>query len=362
MPCPNTAATVSTAVWPFYLWLGLPLLATLGLMPLYIKGLKRLSPGQVVREDGPQSHLKKQGTPTAGGVLLLVLWALAVVATPWLLPAGLWTAPNGHPLPFWNGSLALLLGGTLALGLLGTWDDALKLLKRHNKGVGGYTKLAVQALVGLAVGAYLLWGRQEATLTLPWLGTVNLGWWYLPYAMLVVTGASNAVNLTDGLDGLAGGALVVSWLTLVLLIGLGLPAISSSLGAMALGHHVSVLLAGGLWLPLLLGFLVFNHNPAKVFMGDAGSLALGGALGIATLLTHQDVASLGFGALYIWEALSVIIQVTVFKRTGQRPFKMAPFHHHLELCGWGERRVVRTLVGGQLLVALLTWLGACYLR
>jgi phospho-N-acetylmuramoyl-pentapeptide-transferase len=362
MPCPNTAAAASTAVWPFYLWLGLPLLATLGLMPLYIQGLKRLSPGQVVREDGPQSHLKKQGTPTAGGVLLLALWALAVMATPWLLPSGLWAAPNGNPLPFWNGSLALLLGGTLALGLLGTWDDALKLLKRHNKGVGGYTKLAVQALIGLAVGAYLLWGRQEATLTLPWLGTVDLGWWYLPYAMLVVTGASNAVNLTDGLDGLAGGALVVSWLTLVLLIGLGLPALSASLGAMALGHHVSVLLAGALWLPLLLGFLVFNHNPAKVFMGDAGSLALGGALGIASLLTHQDIAFLGFGALYIWEALSVIIQVVVFKRTGKRPFKMAPFHHHLELCGWSERRVVRTLVGSQLLLALLTWLGACYLR
>jgi phospho-N-acetylmuramoyl-pentapeptide-transferase len=314
--------------------LPLALMAVLG--KPYITQLKRLAFGQYIREDGPQSHLQKQGTPTAGGVLLMAVWVLVLALIYAINPY------VGQPLPLSWPVLAVLLGVGGILFSLGFSDDALKILKKQNKGLGGYAKLALQAGAGLLLGVVSLTLFNHDGVNC-FGTTVHLSWGYLLYSVFAVMATSNAVNLTDGLDGLASGALITSFLGLALLLGAGLAGLMPLV--LPLPVACSLLVVCLATLSVLFGFLLFNHNPAQVFMGDSGSLTLGGVLATVTLLAQQDAWLLLLGLLYVAEAVSVILQVLWFKRTGKRLFKMAPLHHHFELCGWKETTVVRVLVG-----------------
>jgi phospho-N-acetylmuramoyl-pentapeptide-transferase len=297
-----------------------PVIFSIGLGAPYINYLKRRYMGQFIREDGPQSHLSKAGTPTAGGVLMLAAFVFGIIVM---------TAMQGTA--FLTPPVLIVLGITLGFGLLGFVDDYLKISKKKNKGVSGYTKLMVQVGVGLALGFYVLnHSPTGGTVNFFGLFSLNMGWFYPIFSAFVITGASNSVNLTDGLDGLASGTLLMSFMTLsLLLFGISVPDLALT----------SQLLAGA-----CLGFLMFNRHPARIFMGDTGSLALGGALGALVILGHIEMWITLLGSIYILEALSVILQVISFKTTGKRIFRMSPLHHHFELCGMKETQVVYSFV------------------
>lgn len=315
---------------------GLPFALMALLTPRFVLWLKRLSLGQYIREDGPASHQKKQGTPTGGGLLMLGVATVSIVLIAVL--NGPWVTPTTQ-------LFVLALVVLWILGGLGLMDDGLKILKKNNKGVTGYTKLAVQALVGLLVGWALYGVHGGGTIhILPKLGVISLGLaGYMGFAMLVVVATSNAVNLTDGLDGLAAGCALISFLTLA--------AIAAWWGGWGILTLVALVMAG-----TVTGFLLYNRHPARVFMGDSGSLALGGMVALIALAARVEWLILLFGVVFVIEALSVVIQVVVFKGTGKRFFRMAPYHHHLELGGLGETIVVRRLWTVQLVGALLTGL------
>lgn len=307
-----------------------PLGVTIAAGRWYIDFLRRRMMGQYIREDGPQSHQGKKGTPTAGGVLILGSFLLAVLALTLLIGPGFLSLP-----------VLLVLGVTIAFGLLGFADDWLKITKKHNKGVSGYTKLVVQLAAGLIVGCVMMQLRPAGPLDVfGW--QANVGWLYPLFATFVIMGASNAVNLTDGLDGLAGSTSLIAFMATALLLA----AIGQ--GDLALLCHA---MAGA-----CLGFLVFNHHPARIFMGDTGSLALGGALGTLAIVSGLDFWLGLLGAIFVVEALSVIFQVISFKTTGRRIFRMSPLHHHFELGGWHETRVVFAFVTFEMLCCLLALL------
>jgi phospho-N-acetylmuramoyl-pentapeptide-transferase len=308
---PFDAATLLAAL--------IPLLASAFLGGPYIKWLKERMFGQFIREDGPQSHQAKAGTPTAGGVLILVTTMIGLLAT-WLLRG------NG----FWNQSVLAVLFVTFVFGLLGFSDDALKIFKKKNKGVTGYTKLAVQVITGLIAGWICLHDNRLGTISFWGLFDIQLGLLYPVFAAFVITGASNAVNLTDGLDGLAAGTAVMSLMTLTLML--------------FFTHSIDLALLTQILAGACLGFLMFNRHPARVFMGDTGSLALGGAIGALAVAGHLEMWLLFLAIIYIVETMSVILQVISFKTTGKRIFRMSPLHHHFELSGWSELRVVYTFI------------------
>jgi phospho-N-acetylmuramoyl-pentapeptide-transferase len=324
----------------------------LGLLfgPLFIERMRTLQYGASnVREDTPDGHRKKAGTPSMGGALIL----LAVTISTLLF------ADLGNRLVW----AALLV--TLGFGAIGFWDDWLKLSKRDSKGLAGKKKLLFQALVVLAVyyGILTDWNFHVAEsfpwlrvgshvdlrLTLPFVPTrlfePNLGWLYLPFMLVVVIGTSNAVNLTDGLDGLAIGPTIVSSMTfLVLSYVAGATIAGFSLaeylriayipGAEELGVFCSAIFGAGV------AFLWYNTYPASVFMGDVGSLALGGGLGTLAVLTKNEVASAILHGVFLAETVSVILQVWSYKTRGKRIFAMAPIHHHFELKGWAEPKII----------------------
>ena len=281
--------------------------------PFFLPLLRRLKFGQSIRQEGPQSHLAKAGTPTMGGVMILTA----------LTAAALVFAPHGP-------ALYLTIFVTLGHGALGFADDFIKVVKKRSLGLTARQKLLGQATIA-AVMAYIalqVMGRSSVV----WLpGTdkyLELGLFYCPFLFLVLVGTTNAVNLTDGLDGLAAG---------VTLIAAGVYGwLSYLFGELSLAVFCAAL-AGA-----TLGFLRYNAHPAKVFMGDTGSLALGGALATVAVLTHTELLLVVIGIVYVAEALSVMIQVTSFKLRGKRIFRMSPLHHHFELCGWSETRVVLT--------------------
>ena len=300
-------------------WLGIP-------------RLRALKMGQVVRQEGPQSHQSKSGTPTMGGLLLVpcgvVVGSLVSPSDPRLLPIGL---------------------VTLAFMVIGGVDDWRSLTKRHNTGLTPKGKLLLQAL---AAGLFLLWaglhGAIPASIALPWGWLLPIGLLIWPLGLFVFLAESNATNLTDGLDGLAAGvgAIVLVGLSLQLMLrgNGGDPALAGYAAALA-----------GAWL----GFLLHNRHPARVFMGDTGSLAMGAALTAIALLSNSLWPLLLMGGLLLAESLSVILQVWVFKATkgadgqGKRLLRMAPLHHHFELGGWSERRVVVSFWGVSLLLVAL---------
>lgn len=301
--------------------------------PILIRWLKKKQyRGQPIREDGPVSHLlTKQGTPTMGGSLILL--ALSVSTLLWSNLADFYV---------W---IVLLL--TLGFGCIGAMDDYLKLTKRNTKGLSGKKKLFLQIVMSAAAtyGVMLLGDPQLATSTsIPFFKNVfiNFGWFYIPFGIFVVVGASNAVNLTDGLDGLAiGPVMIVAGCFVLISYLVGNHVFANYLqiafvpGTGELAIFCGALIGAGL------GFLWYNAPPAMVFMGDTGSLAAGGALGMVAVITKHEFVFAIVGGLFVMEAISVILQVGYFKLTkGKRVFLMAPIHHHFEKKGWSEPTIV----------------------
>lgn len=297
--------------------------------PAILPLLRRLKFGQSIRQEGPESHYAKAGTPTMGG--LMMLGALCVAALAF--------APGGP-------ALYLALFVTLGHAALGFADDFIKVVKKRSLGLTARQKLLGQAAMAAVLAYAAVQVLQRGTAI--WLpGTqlfVDLGFGYYPFLFFVLVGTTNAVNLTDGLDGLAAGVTVIAaavyaWVAYLL-------------GALSLGVFCAALAGAAL------GFLRYNAHPAKVFMGDTGSLALGGALATVAVLTRTELLLVVVGLVYVAEALSVMIQVTSYKWRGKRVFRMSPLHHHFELGGWSETRVVLTFwsaaaAAGLLAVALM---------
>lgn len=308
------------------------LMITFIIGPAVIRWLKKKQgEGQPIRTDGPETHLVKKGTPTMGGLMILVSSVVSTLLWADLTNAFVW----------------IVLGILVGYGLLGFGDDYMKLTKRTHKGVSGKQKLVVQFLLAFAAA----WAIQHysdpthsSALAVPFFKSLllPLGLLYLPFAMVVMVGASNAVNLTDGLDGLAIVPVMIvaaSFALICYLVGnamfAGYLQIHHVPGTGELAVFCAALIGSGM------GFLWFNAQPAEVFMGDTGSLSLGGAIGAISVITKHELVLAILGGLFVAEALSVIIQVGYFKATGgKRFFRMAPLHHHFEKAGWPESKVV----------------------
>ena len=299
--------------------------------PWMIERLSRYQIGQVIREEGPQTHFKKAGTPTMGGLLILVA----------ILASTLLWADLG------NRFVWVVLGVTALFGLVGFWDDYLKLIKKNSKGLIARYKYFWQSVGGLAA-ALVLWytakSPADTTLYLPFLKNFALplgfvGFVVLTYLMIV--GMSNAVNLTDGLDGLAiMPAVMVAAALGVFAYASGNAVFASYLAIPAVPQAGELLIVCAALVGAGLGFLWFNTYPAQVFMGDIGALALGAALGTIAVIVRQELVVLVMGGIFVLETASVILQVASFKLTGKRIFRMAPIHHHFELKGWAEPKVI----------------------
>lgn len=297
--------------------------------PHFIAWLKGHQIGQVVRDDGPESHWSKRGVPTMGGMLILA--AMTISALLWC--------------DLTNGFLWLLLATSLFYGAIGAADDWKKIKKGNSRGLSAREKLALQGGGAVAAACILFFAsRHGGVLSVPFFKSFqpDLGWWYIPFAVLVIVGASNAVNLTDGLDGLATGPIVITASTyLVFAYAAGHATIASYLQIPYVPGAGEVTVFCGAIVGGSLGFLWFNCYPAQIFMGDTGSLSLGATLGVIATITRQEFLLVIVGGLFVMEALSVILQVGYFKMThGKRIFLMAPFHHHFEKKGWPEPKVV----------------------
>lgn len=296
--------------------------------PIFIPVLTRMKFGQMVRDDGPQSHLKKTGTPTMGGIIIAVPAAIVALAF----------SKDKDML------LALLI--TVLFGIIGFIDDYLKIKNRRSLGLRAYQKIILQLLVSIFMAVVASGISQVGTEVLvPFTGKfIDLGVLYIPFTVCVLISTVNCVNLTDGLDGLAGGTAVV---------------VLGFFSVIALASiNIGLLVFSGAMIGALLGFLRFNSHPAQVFMGDTGSLALGGSIAALAVITRLSLFILIIGAIYVLEGLSVIIQVAYFKLTeGKRFFKMAPLHHHFELSGWAESKIVSVFIIASIILCLIGILG-----
>jgi phospho-N-acetylmuramoyl-pentapeptide-transferase len=307
----------------------LSLIIVLIFQPIFIRWFKTRALGQPIREDGPQTHLKKQGTPTMGGVVFVLAVILSTVLLADLKNIYIWVA----------------IGVTISYGALGFLDDYRKIKLKNSKGVSAREKLLWQfgtALVAVLILVFCAKGF-STSITVPFIkqGSFDLGWLFIPFAMLVIVSASNAVNLTDGLDGLVTGPVI----TVSLAYGIfayvsGNAKVAEYLliphlpGTGELTIFTAAMIAAGL------GFLWYNSFPAQVFMGDVGALAIGGGLGAVAVMTKQELMFIVAGGVFVVEALSVIIQVGYFKLTRKRIFRMAPIHHHFELGGLSEPKII----------------------
>ena len=307
------------------------LLLSLLLGPAFIRWLRRLQIGQSIRPEGPQSHQDKAGTPTMGGLLIL----LAV-----FVPTLLWARLSN---PF----VWLALGVMLAFGLIGFVDDLLKVRRRQSRGLSGRLKFLLTALVGAVAGWAVLSLPGEfnfpSTVALPFLKTAifDIGVFYIPLVILVLASASHAVNLTDGLDGLATGATLIAAATYAIFTYIAGNSIAAGYLQVPYVRGVGeVTIFCAALVGASLGFLWFNAHPAEMFMGDVGSLAIGGAIGMVAVLSKQELVLVLVGGLFVVEALSVILQVASFQLTGKRVLRMAPLHHHFELGGWAEPKII----------------------
>ncbi|WBW49271.1 phospho-N-acetylmuramoyl-pentapeptide-transferase [Peptoniphilus equinus] len=318
-------ACLAAVLFPF--WTPLAIIIALVSGHFLVPFLRRLKAGQAIREEGPKSHLKKGGTPTIGGIiflfstLLVSLLAIKMPAT----------------------DVLMILFTTFAFGAVGFIDDYIKVIKNRNLGLTAEQKLSLQILVAIVIIGYEFIKGEPTSILIPGLDrTVDLGWFYVPFIIFVVVGTVNSVNLTDGLDGLSSSVTIIVMVFFYI--------VSVKLGAYSIATFC-IVLAGS-----LLGFLFYNKYPAKVFMGDTGSLALGGAVvSVAILLKLPLILPLACG-VYFMETLSVIIQVVSFKTTGRRVFKMSPLHHHFEESGWKETKVVSAFVLAQLVLCVISYI------
>jgi phospho-N-acetylmuramoyl-pentapeptide-transferase len=302
-------------------------LITVLLSPIFIPFLRRLKFGQSIRDEGPKSHQKKTGTPTMGGVMIL----LSIIVTT-LVMTGKFAEPTFKTY--------LLLLVTFGFGLLGFLDDFIKVVMKRNLGLTSRQKLLGQIIISVIFYFILKQNQFSTDVMIPYFDySFDLGWFYVFFITFWLVGFSNAVNLTDGLDGLVSGTAAIAFGAFAIL------SWNQSQFEIAI---FSVAVVGA-----VLGFLVFNAHPAKVFMGDTGSLALGGAIATIAILTKLEILLVIIGGVFVIETLSVILQVASFKTTGKRIFRMSPLHHHYELAGWSEWRVVVTFWAVGLLFAIL---------
>jgi phospho-N-acetylmuramoyl-pentapeptide-transferase len=316
--------------------------------PLFIRKLREFQIGQVIRQEGPATHRTKAGTPTMGGLLIL---------TSVLVPTLLW-ADLRNPI-VWTAVIS-----TTSFGVIGFVDDYLKIVRRSHHGLRPRYKMLWQAIIGVGVGIALLYlaaqipSLYNTRLIFPFFKRIipDLGWFYLPFAALVLVGATNAVNLTDGLDGLAISVFGVAAAAFTALAYVSTHAVFANyLQLVPLSPAAAELtIFCGALVGASLAFLWYNSFPADIFMGDVGSLALGGALGTVALLIKQEFLLVIVGGIFVMEALSVIIQVASFKLTGKRVFRMAPLHHHFELIGWSEPKVIARFLIVAIIFALFS--------
>lgn len=295
------------------LTIGVSFILSVIVAPLCIPLLRRLKFGQQIREEGPQSHLKKAGTPTMGGIIILLAFTIAYIKFSVV-----------------NTDFYVLLIATLGFGLVGFLDDYIKIVFKRSLGLTAKQKLFGQLLFAVII-CYLLVSNDHSTaIGVPGTGWSFDwgGWFYYPFIVLMMLAITNAVNFTDGLDGLLSGVSAIS---------LGAYAIIAIQATSIPAAVCSAAMIGA-----VLGFLVFNAYPAKVFMGDSGSLGIGGAIAAIAIVTKSELLFLIIGGVFVIEILSVVIQVVSFKTRGKRVFKMSPIHHHFELSGWSEWRVVVT--------------------
>ena len=313
--------------------------------PWMVRKLREFQIGQVIRQEGPQSHRAKSGTPTMGGLLIL---------TAALVPTLLWADLT-------NAYVWIAVLTTAAFGAIGFADDYLKIVRRSHHGLRPRYKLGFQVLTGLAVGVVLIVlansTQYNTRLVFPFFKRVipDLGLLYVPFAAFVLAAESNAVNLTDGLDGLA--------ISIFAIAAAAYTALSYVVGNRVLAEYLllthfsgagELTVFCGSLVGASLGFLWYNSYPAEIFMGDVGSLALGAALGTVAILIKQELLLVMVGGVFVLEALSVVIQVASFKMTGKRVFKMAPLHHHFELIGWSEPKVITRFVIVSIIFALFS--------
>lgn len=300
---------------------------SVALLPLLIPALKRLKFGQSIREEGPQGHAHKSGTPTMGGIVIIIT-ALFI--------------PVFFVLRFGsiNTDVVLLLVATLGFGLIGFLDDYIKVVLKRNLGLKSLQKLIGQILVTLLFFFLYVQFGYETVVAIPMTDIViSSGWFFLVFILFFFAASTNAVNLTDGLDGLCSGTSVIAFGAFTV--------IAWSQGNVEVAIFCMAIIGA------LLAFLVFNAYPAKIFMGDTGSLALGGAIAAVALILEVPFLLIIIGGVFMMETLSVIIQVISFKTTGKRVFKMSPIHHHFELCGWSEWKVVTVFWSIGLVLAII---------
>ena len=319
------AATISALIISFILG------------PWIIKVLNKNQIGEEIRLTGPQSHIKKQGTPTMGGILILIS----------LLIPTLFFAKLNNPY------IKIIIFSTIWMGILGFIDDYLKIIKKNKHGLPASSKIIGQILLGSIISLWIFntlpISEFSTKTSIPFLKNINidLGYFYPLMIILVITGSSNAVNLTDGLDGLASGLLAICFIVLAVIAYIsGRVDFSNYLNIIYLPGVGELTIFSAAMAGSCIGFLWFNTSPAEVFMGDTGSLSTGAALGTLAVLLKKELLLAIIGGVFVWEAISVIIQVTYFRYTklrygnGQRYFKMAPIHHHFELSNWPESKVV----------------------
>ena len=306
------------------------MLITFFLGPRIIERLRRFSVTQHVRDEGPQTHIGKTGTPTMGGVLIIISILITILLWGDLTNAYIWV-------------MAFSIVGFGAIGFI---DDYLKIIKKDSKGLRACYKFGAQMLLALMIGMFLYMNPKDpfsAVLSVPffkkWL--FDLGWFYIPFSVVVIVGSSNAVNLTDGIDGLAIGLVGIAVLATGILVYIsGNFKFSQYLQVLYLPGTGELTVLCGAMLGASLGFLWYNSYPADVFMGDVGSLSLGGSLGTLAVITKHEIVLAVVGGIFVIETLSVVLQVSSFKLTGKRIFRMAPIHHHFELKGWPEPKVI----------------------
>jgi len=315
----RTALAVLSAIF-FSLLLG----------PWIIRKLKRFSLTQQIRDDGPKSHMGKAGTPTMGGFLIILSIALSMFLWGDLKNTYIW----------------LMILSLVGFGAIGFLDDYLKIIRKNHRGLRAYQKFGMQILLALSIAIFLYFNPKDPytdVLSVPffkkWL--FDIGLFYIPFSVIVIVGSSNAVNLTDGIDGLAIGLVAIAVLANAVLVYIsGHKELAEYLQVLYLPGTGELTVFCGAMLGASLGFLWYNSYPADVFMGDVGSLGLGGSLGTLAVITKHEIVLAIVGGIFVIETFSVMLQVASFKLTGKRVFKMAPIHHHFELKGWPEPKVI----------------------
>lgn len=298
--------------------------------PWMIKKLRRLSLTQHIRDDGPKAHMEKAGTPTMGGVLIILCIIISLFMWGDLKNIYIWT----------------MIVALLGFGTIGFFDDYLKIIRKSHRGLRAYQKFGLQIILALLLGIFLYMNPKDPyndVLSIPFFKKwfFDLGWIYIPFSVLVIVGSSNAVNLTDGIDGLAIGLVAVAILANAVLVYIsGHKGLAQYLQVLYIPGTGELTVFCGAMFGAALGFLWYNSYPAEVFMGDVGSIGLGGALGTLAVITKHEIVLAVVGGIFVIETLSVIMQVMSFKLTGRRIFKMAPIHHHFELKGWPEPKII----------------------